>query len=146
MCTGMAPITICLNQEQQERLENWIGEDNTEHRYARRAFIILLSAAGEKRLAIATSLKLNPSVVTKWKKRFAAYGVNGLLDNPRSGRPRKYNDETEKRVLSVLNKKPPPGVYCWNRPLIAAELGDVTAHQVWRVMKKNRISMEHRRA
>jgi len=145
MRAEMTPIEIGLKKEQQEILRNWICENNTEHHYIKRALIILWSAAGgEKRLAIATSLKLNPSVATKWKKRFTACGIDGLLDKPRSGRPRKYGDETEKRVLSILDKKPPSGVSCWNRSLIAAELGDVTAHQVWRIMNKSMISMEYR--
>jgi transposase len=60
-----------------------------------RALIILLTAASEKRLTIADRLMINPRVATKWEKRFVAYGIDGLLDMPRSGRPRKYNDETE---------------------------------------------------
>jgi transposase len=135
-------ITINLKKEQQEILESWICKGKTELRWTKRALIILLSAAGEKRLVIANSLEINPSVVTKWKKRFVAYGVNGLLDMPRSGRPRKYNEDTEMRVLSVLDQKPPSGFSRWNRPLIAAELGDVTAHQVWRIMRKKEIRLE----
>lgn len=59
-----------------------------------RALIILLTDAGEKRLTIANRLAINPGVVTKWKKRFVAYGIDGLRDMPQSGRLCKYNDET----------------------------------------------------
>jgi transposase len=141
----MIPIAIYINDEQRIALESLIHKDKTESRLSRRAVIILQTIAGEKRSTIAKSLGVNPSVVTKWKKRFAIDGIDGLLDMPRSGRPRKYNTYTEERVLSVLDKKPPSGAPRWNRFLIAAELGDVTAHQVWRIMKKNKISLDYRK-
>jgi transposase len=142
----VAPIAICVNNEQQAELEIWAHKDKTEHRLSKRARIVLLSATGEKRSVIAKTLQVNQSVVTKWKKRFVAHGIDGLLDRCRSGRPRKYNAQTEKSVLSVLDRKPPTGFSRWNRFLIAEELGDVTAHQVWRIMRKNEISLKDGRS
>jgi transposase len=73
------------------------------------------------------------------KKRFVAHGIDGLFDRLRTGRPRKYNDNTEKIILSILDKQPPQGRLRWNRFLITGELGDLTAHQVWLVVKKNKV-------
>ena len=142
----MKPILIYINDAQRDVLESWGRKDTINRRLSSRALIILLSASGEKRSAVASCLGINQSVVTKWKKRFVAYGIDGLLEKPRSGRPRKYNNHTEMRVLSVLDKQPPSGFSHWNRFLIATELGDVTAHQVWRVLKKNEIRLDYRRS
>ncbi|HUN53971.1 MAG TPA: helix-turn-helix domain-containing protein [Smithella sp.] len=142
----MKPILICINDAQRDVLESWSRKETINRRLPSRALIILLSASGERRWAIARYLGINQSVVTKWKKRFVAFGIDGLLDRSRAGRPRKYNNHTEKRVLSVLDKQPPSGFSHWNRFLIATELGDVTAHEVWRVLRKNEISLDYRRS
>jgi len=140
----LTPIKITMSEEQRVTLENWTRKGKTERRLSERARIILLSASGEGRAVIAKNLDITPRVVTKWRKRFVAHGTDGLFDLPRSGKPSKYNEQTERRVLSVLDNQPPSGYARWNGPLVAAELGDVTEHQVWRVMRKNGISLERR--
>jgi hypothetical protein len=91
----MKSILINISDEQHDILKSLIRREITDHCMSGRALIILLTAAGEKRLTIANRLAINPRVVTKWKKRFVAYAIGGKLDMPRSGRPCKYNDETE---------------------------------------------------
>jgi len=139
-----APIKIIVNDEQKATLENWTRKGKTERRLAERARIILLSAAGEERTAIAECLDITPGIVSKWRRRFIGYGMDGLFDMPRSGKPRVYDEITERRVLSVLDKRPPSGFSRWNGPLVAAEIGDITAHQVWRIFRKNGIVLERR--
>jgi transposase len=138
------PIKIIMNEEQRVTLETWTRRGKTERRMSERARIILLSAAGEERAAIAEGLDVTPGIVTKWRRRFIAHGTDGLFDMPRSGKPRIYDELTERRVLSVLDNQPPSGFARWNGPLVAAELGNVTAHQVWRILRKKGISLERR--
>lgn len=131
-----APIKIIVNDELRATLESWTRRGKTERRLAKRARIILLIAAGEERTAIAESLDITPGIVSKWRRRFIGYGTDGLFDMPRSGKPRVYDEITERQVLSVLDKQPPSGFSRWNGPLIAAALGDITGHQVWRIFRK----------
>jgi transposase len=53
--------------------------------------------------------------------------------------------ETEKRVLATLDGAPPDGYAKWNGPLVARALGDVSAHQVWRVLRKHGVQLQRRR-
>ena len=138
-----APIKVIITDE-QTTFESWTRKGKTERRLAARARIILLSAAGEERTAIAESLDITPGIVSKWRRRFISHGIDGLSDMPRSGKPRVYDELTERRVLSVLDKKPPSGFSRWNGPLVAAELGDITVYQVWRIFRKNGIVLERR--
>ena len=138
------PIRITLSEEQKEVLENWTRKGKTEKRLADRARMILLSAAGEDRASIARKIDVMPSVVTKWRKRFVEQGIEGLSDLSRPGKPPRYDETTEQRVLTILDKSPPPGFTRWNGPLISRELGDISVHQVWRVMRSKGISLERR--
>ncbi|MDR1314451.1 MAG: helix-turn-helix domain-containing protein [Deltaproteobacteria bacterium] len=53
-----------------------------------RTEIVLLSREGMS--DIGKALLIDPDTVRKWRKRFIAYGVEGLPDRPNSGKPRSY--------------------------------------------------------
>jgi hypothetical protein len=53
----------------------------------------------------------------------------------------KYNAETGKRILVVLDRPPPAGFARWTGGLIAAELGDVHAQHVWRFLRAQKIDL-----
>ena len=66
-----------------------------------RSQIVLLSAEGMLNQEIAQSLNISNSAVGKWRSRFIEHGLCGLLDRPRSGRPRAVS---ERQVRLILNK------------------------------------------
>ena len=140
----MTPIKVTLNEEQKQVLEGWVRKGKTEKRLADRARIILWSAVGSSRETIAAQIRVIPAVVTKWRKRFLQDGIEGLCDRARSGKPAQYDEGTQERILAVLDKDPPKGFVRWNGPLMAKELGDVSVHQVWRVLREKGISLERR--
>ena len=138
------PIKITVSEGQKVVLESWVRKGTTEKRYAERAKIILLSSTGEGRDAIAQRLVVAPGIVSKWRRRFREEGIEGLFDLSRPGKPPRYAEATEQRILNVLDTDPPKGFARWNGPLVAKELGDVNVHQVWRVLRKKGISLERR--
>lgn len=142
------PVKIQVEPTDPERetLRSWVAGQKTEKRLADRARMILLSAEGVKGCEIARRVGVTPYVVSRWRKRFAREGVQGLFDKPRSGAPARYDERTDERVLAVLDARPPEGFARWNGPLVAAELGDVSADQVWRILRKHGIHMERRRS
>jgi len=79
--------SIALTAEQALELEKRVRQDGASQRDALRARIILLAAAGWQNDHIADELKTMPTTVSHWRSRFAASGLAGLLDAPRSGRP-----------------------------------------------------------
>ena len=84
--------------------------------------------------------------MSKWRGRFARLGLAGLEDAPRPGKPPVYDAGTEARILARLDAPPPAGLARWSGRLLAAALGDVSRHQVWRVLKAHRISLARRRS
>lgn len=82
--------------------------------------------------------------MSKWRTRFAQFRVAGLEDAPRPGKAAKYDQETEKRILAQLDCSPPVGYATWTGKLVAKALGDVSQHQVWRVLRKHSIHLQRR--
>jgi len=111
-----------------------------------RARIVLAAAEGRTNSAIAAQLGVSPVTVGKWRTRFGRERLAGLQDAPRSGKPPTYGVETERRILAKLDEDPPEGYATWNGPLVAQALGDVSVHQVWRVLRRHRISLQRRRS
>ena len=111
-----------------------------------RAHIILDSATGRTTKEIATTLNLRTATVSKWRNRFARSGMAGLMDAPRPGKTAVYDDATEKRILAQLDSAPPAGYTTWTGRLLAKELGDVSSHYIWRVLRRHGIHLQRRRS
>ncbi len=107
---------------------------------------MLLADAGRRTDEIAKHLRTSPVRVSKWRTRFAREGLAALSDRPRSGAPPRYDQTTRQRILAQLDQSPPSGHATWTGALLAAALGDVSKHQVWRVLRKHQISLRRRRS
>ena len=138
------PIT--LSQEERTILERWVRGRKTEQQLAERARIVLLADAGRRTDEIAKHLRTSPVRVSKWRTRFARERLAALSDRPRSGAPPRYDQTTRQRILAQLDQPPPSGHATWTGALLAAALGDVSKHQVWRVLRKHQISLRRRRS
>jgi len=135
---------IALTTEQQGILESWMKASTTEQRLVQRSKIILEAAKGMRTDAIARDLGIRTATVSKWRTRFANEGLRGLEDAPRSGRRRKYDETTERRVLAKLDDPVPVGETVWTARLIVKELEDVSIHHVWRIFRKHGIHLQRR--
>jgi transposase len=135
---------ICLTEEERKQLESWVRSGSTEQRMAQRARIVLESAAGKASKDIALMMKLRAATVSKWRTRFYHSALAGLSDAPRPGKKAKYDRTTEKRILAQLDAPPPAGYATWTGRLVAEALGDVSRHQVWRVLRKHGIHLQRR--
>ena len=143
--SGVArPIT--LTEDERSELLSWTRRETKEHRMVQRARIVLEAAAGKTTKEISTLLLTRPARVSKWRTRFTRDRIEGLSDAPRSGKPPTYDLTTERRILAKLDDPPPEGWSMWNGSLVAEALGDVSAHQVWRVLRKHGIHLQRRRS
>jgi transposase len=138
----MRPTPIQPSPEEKEVLESMVRSPKIEQRMALRARMILAAATGEGTQRIATALGVRPGTVSKWRIRFAHQGLSGLRDAPRWGKPPRYDEGTEKRVLAMLDRRPPPGSATWNGRLLAEALGDVSSHQIWRILRRHGIHLQ----
>ena len=142
----MRAAEVVLTDEQQATLSGWLSAGKTERRMVFRAEVILAIAEGLSNKAVAERLDTRPATVSKWRGRFAQAGLSGLLDASRSGKPRQYQGEHERRILAALDESPPAGHGRWDGGLLARHLGDISKHQIWRVLRRHEIALARRRS
>ena len=142
----MRAAEVTLTGDQRTTLRSWLAAGKTEWRLAFRAQIILALADGLTNKEAAGRLATRPATVSKWRGRFARDGLAGVADAPRSGKPRHYDGEDERRILGALDAPPPAGYARWNGTLLGKHLGDISKHQIWRVLRAHEISLERRRS
>jgi transposase len=110
-----------------------------------RARIILACLEGKEIQEVARELTVSIPTVTKWRQRFALWGLRGLRDQLRPGKPVKYDAAFRNRVLALLEQPPPPGMSHWDGPAVAEKL-DASIHAVWRVLRREGIYLQRRRS
>lgn len=109
-----------------------------------RAKIILLCEEEKSVNEIAAVMHTYPNKVIEWRDRYKAEGLSGLLDKPRPGKPKAYID-LRNQVLEKLSSPVPKGFGRWDAPLLAKEL-NCSPDAVWRVLKKDEISLVRQRS
>jgi transposase len=140
------PAWIRLTDEELLTLREWTRKGKSENRLVERARIILLAHDGQTNQQIAHRLHTRTARVSKWRQRFGANRLMGLSDAERPGKPAKYDQTTEKRVLALLDQSPPQGYSQWNGNRLAESLGDVSDDQVWRILRRHDICLQRRRS
>ena len=86
---------------------------------------MLAPARGRDNARIAADLQITVDTVRKWRRRFAARGLDGLADLPRPGRPRRIGELDRAAVVALACQLPAAtGVPLgrWTGPELAAEL------------------------
>jgi transposase len=116
-----------------------------EARAVERARIILACLEGKEIQQVARELGVSIPTVTKWRRRFALWGVRGLRDQPRPGKPPTYNAAFRNRVLALLEQPPPPGLSHWDGPAVAEKL-NASVYAVWRVLRREGIYLQRLRS
>jgi len=137
---------IRLTEEEAKILEEWSRRGKKENRLVERARMVLLANAGHTNQEIAERLQTRTARVSKWRQRFGARRLEGLSDSARSGKPSKYDQNTERRVLELLDEAAPRGYAQWNGRLLAEVLPAISKDQVWRILRRHNICLERRRS
>src|SRR5882762_3545255 len=110
-----------------------------------RARIILACLEGKEIQQVAGELGVSVSTVSKWRQRFSLWGLRGLRDQPRPGKPVRYDTAFRKRVLATLEEPPPPGMSHWDGPAVAEKLSS-SVYAVWRVLRREGIYLQRLRS
>ena len=132
---------VRLTPEDRLAFEARVRAPTTEQRDVLRARIVLLADEGRSARAIAKAVDVMSRTVSLWRGRYSREGLAGLAEKPRPGPPAKYDAQSARRVVAVLDRPPPAGFARWTGPLIAAELGDVHEQQVWRVLRAHKLDL-----
>ena len=129
------PLTVGVQVPDRDRevLASWTRSPSLRAGLAQRARVVLLAADGVGTNEIVRRVGLSKPAVIGWKRRYAAEGVAGLGDRPKSGRPPVI--DAMQIVLATL--EPPPqllGVTHWSSRLLAKQLGisDFTVSTTWK--------------
>jgi len=132
----MPPFALAITEEDRRTLECWTRSLTISAGHRGRAEIVLAIAGGSGVSETARALGVSRPTVIKWRDRFAADGLNGLSDQPRSGRPKTIDDT---QIIAATLEPPPAklAVTHWSSRLLARHLGvgDATVARAWRAYR-----------
>ncbi len=134
MRTGRPIPPLTLTDAERETLERWARRAKTAQAVAQRARLILGCAAGRTNTVVAHELRLTKQTVGKWRHRFLARRLDGLLDEPRPGAPRTITDAQVERVLTRTLEATPVDATHWSTRSMAkaSGLSRSAVHRIWR--------------
>jgi transposase len=116
-------VQITLSDEERSVLESWTSRRTTTQALALRARIVLAAAGQLTNAEIAELEGISRPTVTKWRNRFAERRLEGLMDEPRPGRPRTITDEQVERVVITTLESTPPDATHWSTRSMARAVG-----------------------
>jgi len=143
---GPRAVVVELSAAEREQLERWARRPKSAQALAQRSRIVLACAAGATNQGVAERLGVSVPTVRKWRGRFALDRLEGLLDEPRSGRPRSVTDEqVEEVIVRTLESAPPDGGTHWSTRQMAkaSGLSQTTISKVWRAFGLQPHRVEH---
>ena len=122
MAVRSRAVPVRLTVKRRRKLEQIVRAATSQQRLVRRARIVLLAADGMANAGIACGLGCSVVMVRTWRGRFAAGGIPGLFDKPRSGRPELHGPCGRLAVIAVATSLPPEGESQWSQAMIAGHL------------------------
>ena len=112
-----------LTPEDLATLRLWESSGKTEQRLAVRARVVLAAAEGLSLKAIAEKTGLGYNSCLKWRKRFQAVGLGGLVDAPGRGRRESISQEQRLEVMALACTTPVDGSNAWSVRKLAEATG-----------------------
>jgi transposase len=114
---------LVIAAEQRTALQNWARRPKSAQALALRAKIILACSEGKSNTEVAGHFRITKQMVGKWRARFVENGLDGLLDEPRPGTPRKVSDAEVERVLAMTLESLPRDATHWSTRSLARQCG-----------------------
>jgi transposase len=125
---------VALTDEERAQLAAWSRRATSANALAVRSRIVLAAAEGLSTSAVARKLDVHVATARRWRARFVERGLEGLLDEPRPGRPRTVADEQVEAVITRTLETTPSNATHWSTRSLAAELGmsQSAISRIWR--------------
>ena len=134
MRTGRPLAELAVTDGEAEALRRFARRPKSAQALALRSKIVLACAAGKSNSEVASELSITKQTVGKWRARFIEKRLDGLLDEPRPGTPRRIGDEQVERVLTLTLESTPRDATHWSTRSLAAHAGisRSSINRIWR--------------
>jgi transposase len=131
---GRPKALLELTSDEKEQLERWVRRRKSAQGLALRSQIVLSCATGLTNKEVAAQLGISMPTVGKWRSRFIDSRLDGLVDEPRSGRkPTITAEQVEDGVVATVESTPEHATH-WSRKKMAERSGlsKSTIGRIWK--------------
>jgi transposase len=134
MATGRPLAELKVTDQERSTLQSWARRMKSGQALALRCRIVMLCADGHSNTEVAEELDIRKQTVGKWRQRFVERRLDGLLDEPRPGAPRKISDEQVEQALTMTLESTPQDATHWSTRSLAkaSGLSRSTVGRIWK--------------
>ena len=134
---GRPKVELALSDEERVTLTRWSRRAKSAQALALRGRIVLACADGLSNVEVAELLGVSRPMVGKWRSRFVERRLKRLVDEERSGAPRKITDDQVEDVLVATLEQTPKNATHWSRTSMAKHSGlsKSTVGRIWRAFR-----------
>lgn len=118
------PAVLELSEAEKAELQDLLRRGETSQALAYRIRIILACAEpGASNVPVAAAIGVTRQTVAHWRRRYAERKVEGLVDAPRSGAPRRISDAAVERLIALTLQEAPSNGEQWTTRTMARRTG-----------------------
>ncbi|HEY8913321.1 IS630 family transposase [Lacisediminihabitans sp.] len=135
--TGRPKTELILSDEERETLLRWSRRAKSSQALALRSRIVLGCGEGLDNKAVAERAGCSTNTVSKWRARFLESRLDGLVDEPRPGRPPTITAERVEEVVVATLESTPKNATHWSRAKMAdrSGLSKSTIGRIWKAFE-----------
>src|ERR1700752_562674 len=112
MFTAQEPLR--LSSQERSDLQQLLRSTNLPAGIVRRARVLLLLAEGVAFRKMQAQTGKSPRRALAWKRNWQQRGMDGLLDAPRAGRPKRLTPGKDAAILAATESAPAGAATHWS--------------------------------